>query len=121
MGTKSARMPEAEAFACNTCTWRLVKLCYDRAPWFRLVREPLALGMRAWAWRHGIDPRQASRGHLDCRGCMRYLKDQLKARSWAFRWMNDRIDPVFNRLRDTMVSEDEIEEARVFARQAAGP
>ena len=69
----------------------------------------------------GIDPRQASRGHLDCRGCMRYLKDQLKARSWAFRWMNDRIDPVFNRLRDTMVSEDEIEEARVFARQAAGP
>jgi len=31
---------------CNTCTILLVKLCFQRVWWFRLMREPLLLGMR---------------------------------------------------------------------------
>lgn len=41
---------------CNTCTIRLVRTAYQRAPWFRLVREPLRLALRGLAWLHRIDP-----------------------------------------------------------------
>jgi hypothetical protein len=47
----------AKLAVCNTCTLNLVRLCYQRAWWFRLVREPLVLAMRAMARCHRIDPR----------------------------------------------------------------
>lgn len=114
-------IPPAETFTCNTCTWGLVRLCYGRAPWFRLVREPLVLGMSAMAWWHGIDRQRGGRGNPDCAGCVRYMKLQLKEKSPTFHMLNALIDPVFNRIRNSIVTNEEIEEARRFARTAAGP
>ncbi|HOC92460.1 MAG TPA: nitroreductase [bacterium] len=108
-----------EKFECNTCTWRLVRLCYRRAPWFMLVREPLVFGMRILARLYGIDIRRGRRGHPDCRGCVRYAKNELKQKSSAFVWLNGIIDPVFNRMRNSIITQLELEEARNFARDAA--
>jgi len=114
-------IPPSETYTCNTCTWGLVRLCYGRAPWFRLVREPLVLGMRAMAWWHGVDHRRGWRGHPDCSGCVRYMKIQLKEKSPTFRLLNALIDPVFNRMRNSIVTRQELDEARSFARAAAMP
>lgn len=108
-----------DTFACNTCTWRLVRLCYGRAPWFRLVREPVVLGMRVMAWWHDIERGRGRRGHPDCDGCVRYMKDRLKRESSAFRWLNSRINPLFNRIRDSIVTKEEVEDARRFARETS--
>ena len=46
----------APELVCNTCTRRLVAIAYRRAPWFRLLREPLRWGMRLWVRRLGLNP-----------------------------------------------------------------
>lgn len=46
------------------------------------------------------------------------MKDRLKQKSPTFRWLNGRIDPFFNRIRDSIVTSVEVEEARRFAREA---
>lgn len=111
--------PTEEKFECNTCTWRLVRLCYKRAPWFILVREPLAFAMRILARLHGIDIRRGRRGHPDCNGCVRYAKVELKKKSPMFVWMNSVIDPLFNKMRNSIITQQELEEARDFAKDAS--
>jgi len=39
---------------CKVCSVYLMRLCSQRSRWFRAIREPLALGMRAMAWIHRI-------------------------------------------------------------------
>ena len=106
---------------CNNCTILLVKLCYQRVWWFRLMREPLLLGMRLLSWRHGINPRDYRVRTESCYGCIRFMKESLKEKSPTARWLNDRINPVFNRIRDSIVTQDEIGESKRFAREATHP
>lgn len=103
---------------CNTCTIRLVKTAYRRAPWFRLVREPLKLGMRTLAWLYRIDPTQYEVRTPSCYGCLRFYKTALKERSSIFRWLNDRVNPLFDTLLERIVGVDEIEAAQNYARSA---
>ncbi len=115
------RESEKRYAICKTCTILLVGLCYRRVWWFRLMREPLLLGMRLLSWWHGIDPRDYRVRTESCYGCIRFMKESLKEMSPAARWLNDRINPAFNQIRDTIVTQDEIREARRYAREATHP
>jgi len=106
--------------SCQVCTIHLVRLCYERNLWFRWVREPLVLGMRLLARWHRIDPRDYPVRMEECFGCLRFLKEELKEKSPLFVRLNDLVNPAFNRLRDSIVTKEEIEEARSFAREATG-
>jgi hypothetical protein len=112
---------EPEYAVCKTCTILLVKLCYERVWWFRWLREPLLLGMRLLSRRYGIDPRDYPVRTETCYGCIRFMKESLKEKSMVARRLNDLINPVFNRIRDSIVTEEEIREARRFAREATRP
>ena len=105
---------------CKTCTIQLVELCYERKLWFRLFREPLVLGMRIMSSWHGIHARNYEVRNQRCYGCIRFMKEALKDKSPIFCWLNDRINPIFNQLRDEMITPQEKEEARKFAREAMG-
>ena len=103
---------------CNTCTIKLVNTAYQRAPWFRLVREPLKTGMRVLAWAYRVDPFEYEVRTPACYGCMRFYKVALKDRSGFFRWLNDRVNPTFDALLERIVTQEEVQEAKRFARSA---
>jgi hypothetical protein len=108
-------MPNA---VCNTCTIRLVKIAYRRAPMFRLVREPLRLAMRTLAWFHRVNPAEYEVRTDTCFGCIRFYKVALKEKSALFRWLNDRVNPVFDAMLERLVSDEEMQEAKMYAQQA---
>jgi len=114
------RLVATEPRACRTCTIHLVRLARRRAWWFGPFRASLVGGMRLLAWWHGIPvERDAHRARPPaCEACLRHTKNELKARSRAFSWGNERLNPLFNRLRDGLVSVEEIDEAREVARDA---
>lgn len=103
---------------CNTCTIRLVKIAYQRAPWFRLVREPLKWGMRFLAFIHQINPSEYEVRTRACYGCIRFYKVALKEKSGLFRFLNDRINPLFDAMIERIVSPAEIQDAKGHARAA---
>jgi hypothetical protein len=120
LGGKGLKMEGREPASCRLCTIRLVRLCYERTRWFRWFRDPLVLGMRLLARWHRIDPRDYAVRMEECYGCLRFLKEDLKDKSPLFVRLNDLVNPTFNRLRDSIVTKEEIEEARRFAREATG-
>lgn len=74
--------------------------------------------MRILAWLHRIDPRDYPVRTAECYGCNRFLKTVLKERSPVFSWLNNRINPLFDRLVEKIVLAEEIKEAKDYARQA---
>ncbi|MHB9027753.1 MAG: nitroreductase [Candidatus Latescibacterota bacterium] len=100
---------------CSTCTIHLVELCYQKTWWFRWFREPLVLGMRTLYRCYRIDPYEYEVRTERCRGCVRFLKTALKEKSTLFRVLNIAINPLFNRVRDSIVTEADIGEARKIA------
>ena len=105
---------------CNTCTKHLVEIAYRRTWWFRPFREPMVIGMKLMSLYHRIDPTEFDVRNKECYGCIRFMKTALKEKSPTFLWLNDRINPLFNRVRNSVVTEVEIEEARRFAAEATG-
>ncbi|MFH0919656.1 MAG: nitroreductase [Fibrobacterota bacterium] len=103
---------------CNTCTIRLVQTCYKRTWWFIAFRTPMVWGMKIMAWWHDIDPGRHTVSNQACQACIRFMKNELKEKSPLFVWLNERINPVFNRVRDGIVTEDEKAEAKQFAKNA---
>jgi len=103
---------------CGTCTIRLVRTAYGRAWWFRLVREPLRIGMILMARMYRIDVNGYIVRSEQCRGCVRFLKTALKERSGIFNRLNDIINPVFDRLMEQYLTAQEIQEAKRFARES---
>lgn len=106
------------AALCNTCTIQLVRLAYRNAPWFRLVREPLRVGMRALAAWHRVDPNDYEVRTRSCRGCIRFYKVALKERSATFRWLNERVNPLFDLLLERIVPPTVVLEAQAYAKAA---
>jgi hypothetical protein len=110
-----------EIATCRMCTITLLKLCYRRAWWFRPFREVFATGIRVFALFHPVPPEAyAARSPL-CRGCLRFRKNAIRQDSPLFRWLDARLNPVFNRVRDSLLTPQEIEHAREFARRAGDP
>jgi hypothetical protein len=100
---------------CNHCTYKLVTIAYKRAPWFRLFREPLKLGMRWLVWVHHIDAKEYLVRTPGCYQCIRFYKTALFKKSASFRWLHDRINPIFNRLIARIVTDEERKEAKSYA------
>lgn len=103
---------------CNTCTLKLVTIAYQRSPTFRLLREPLKLGMRLFAWLYRIDPQQYTVRTPACYGCIRFYKVALKERSPLFNRLNDWINPRFDTWLERIVSAEELAQAKAYARRA---
>ena len=104
---------------CNTCTLKLVSIAYRRAPWFRLFREPLRLGMRFLSWVHSVNPSEYEVRTPDCFGCIRFYKVALKEKSGLFRRMNDLTNPLYDALLERIVTEEEMRQAKTYARAAS--
>lgn len=100
---------------CNTCTLKLVSIAYRRAPWLRLFREPLRLGMRFLSWIHRVNPSEYEVRTPNCFGCIRFYKVALKEKSGLFRRMNDLFNPLFDALLERIVTEEEIRQAKTYA------
>jgi hypothetical protein len=104
---------------CRMCTIRLEQLCYQRAWWFRVFREVLAMGVRLFALARRVRPERYPGRSAFCHNCLRFRKNALKMQSPLFRWLDSHINPLFNRARDSLLTAEELEQARQFARRAA--
>ncbi|MEM5771091.1 MAG: nitroreductase [Bacillota bacterium] len=111
---------EASHITCKNCALRLALWCYERHWWFRLIREPLLAGMRVLAWRHGIDARAHTVRNAECHGCIRFMKAELEEKSPTFRFLNNIIGRRFTTLRDSLLTKEELAEAKRYARDAMG-
>jgi len=107
-----------EYAVCNTCTIKLVEICYARRWWFRLIREPLRFGMVIMGMFYGIDPKDFPVKSESCYGCIRFTKTGLKNKSSLFRFLNGIINPIFDGIMETIVSKEEIMAAKEYAREA---
>ena len=101
---------------CNHCTYKLVAIAYQRAPWFRLFREPLKMGMRFLVFFHHIDTEKYQVRTPGCRGCIRFYKTALFEKSASFRWLHNQINPVFNKLIARIVTGEERRIAGAYAK-----
>ncbi len=117
-----ASVPYSEAVsACKICTIRLEELCYARAWWFRAFREVLATGIRLFAIALWIGTGNAKPRSKACRRCLRFRKNALKLRSPLFNWLDGYLNPLFNRMRDSLLTPEELDKARALARSRADP
>ena len=105
--------------ACKICTIRLEHLCYQRAWWFRAFREVLATGIRLFAIAYRVRPEDYQARSTMCFQCLRFRKNALKTRSRLFIWLDGYLNPFFNRVRDSLLTPQELEHARALARRAA--
>lgn len=104
---------------CNTCTLKLVTIAYQRAPWFRLLREPLKMGMRFLAYTHHVNAKEYMVRTPACYNCIRFYKTALKEKSRAFRWLHSAINPVFDFCLERIVTSGELSQAKSYARAAS--
>jgi hypothetical protein len=107
--------------ACKMCTIRLEELCYQRAWWFRAFREVLATGIRLFAIALWIETDADKPRSKACQRCLRFRKNALKRRSPLFNWLDGYLNPLFNRVRDSLLTPQELERARALARSRADP
>jgi hypothetical protein len=117
VATPSVAVPSTAS--CKLCTINLERLCYQRAWWFRVFRNTLAAGVYGWSWWHSVDPKLYQARSRACHGCLRFRKNVLREESPFFRWVDGYLNPLFNRVRDGLLSEEELAEARRYAAQAA--
>ncbi len=110
--------PCAPTASCKICTIRLETLCYQRAWWFRIFREILASGIRVFAIAYLIRPKDYLARSPMCFKCIRFRKNALKRRSSLFNWLDSYLNPMFNRVRDSLLTVKELEDARALARRA---
>jgi hypothetical protein len=108
-------------YSCKICTIRLEELCYERAWWFRAFREVLATGIRLFAIAFMIRTDGGKARSKKCYGCLRFRKNALKQRSPTFNWLDGYLNPFFNRVRDSLLTVQELEQARALARSRADP
>ena len=103
---------------CKLCTIRLEEICYRRAWWFRAFREVLASGVRLFALCSNIQPQKYTTRSPGCHRCLRFKKNALKEKSALFRWLDSYLNPFFNRVRDSLLTPEELEAARRCAAEA---
>ncbi len=107
-----------KTLVCKICTIKLVEAAYGHAWWFRLLREPLRLGMLAMGKLYGVDIAVYAVRDAACRGCPRMVKLELKERSALFRLLNTLINRHFDRLIERLLTGPERLEAEEFAEKA---
>ena len=113
-------LPESRTDAsCKLCTIQLEELCYARAWWFRVIREGFATGVRIFSIALQVNPDVYKSRSPMCKSCIRFRKNVLKCRSTLFNKLDSILNPIFNRIRDSLLTPEELERARLLARRAA--
>ncbi|MDO9153792.1 MAG: hypothetical protein Q7U47_08830 [Paludibacter sp.] len=105
--------------SCITCTRRLVEIAYQKSFLFRLLREPLKIGMKLWVKIKCIDVEEYKITNDACLNCNRFYKNALKDKSSNFRWLNSKINPIFDNWLECIVTAKEIKIARKHAEAAS--
>lgn len=98
----------------------MVRLASERAWWFGPARAPLVLGMRALAFVHRVDPSAYAHRSEDCRGCLRFLKLELKERSRLFRVLHGILNPCFDRVLEGLLTPQEMADGKRVAKDLYG-
>jgi len=112
-------MPGLEYASCKVCVIRLEHICYRRAWWFRPFREVLATGIRVFALVYRVPPGTDAARSAMCHGCLRFRKNAVKRHSRLFNFLDGYLNPLFNRVRDSLLNPDELAWARALADRAA--
>jgi hypothetical protein len=112
-------MTRFENAVCGNCTLKLVTIAYQRAPWFRLLREPLKLGMRLLSRIHHVDTTEYLVRTPACYDCIRFYKVALKERSAIFRLLHSGINPVFDFVIEKIVTVEERQQSKRHAQAAS--
>lgn len=107
--------------SCKICTIHLEELCYARAWWFRAFREVLATGIRLFAIALRIRTDEDRPRSKMCHRCLRFRKNALKRSSPLFNWLDGYLNPLFNYVRNSLLTPEELERARLLANRAANP
>ena len=111
-------MNETQEFTdCNHCTYALVDLAYKRAPWFRLIREPIILGLRIFVFVHQVTVDEYRMKTPFCNGCIRFYKSALFKKSPVFRWLHSKVNPIWSFFLNRVITREESNEASVFAKK----
>lgn len=103
---------------CGTCTLKLVTIAYRRAPWFRLLREPLKLGMHFLARAHHVNTGEYLVRTPACYNCIRLYKVALKEKSATFRWLHRWVNPVFDHFLERIATKEELRQSKSYAQAA---
>jgi len=74
--------------------------------------------MRILSWIYHINPDEYEVSTPSCKGCIRFYKLALKEKSSMFRWLNNRINPLFNRMLESIVTEEELKSAKDYGKNA---
>jgi len=106
---------------CRVCTLHLERLCDRRSWWFRPFREGLGAGIRLFALAYRIPPESGTPRSPYCHQCLRFRKNALKLRSPLFVRLDNRLNPVFNRIRDSLLTPEELATARELALRREDP
>ncbi|MBI4303921.1 MAG: nitroreductase [Chloroflexi bacterium] len=104
---------------CNTCTLKLVTIAYRRAPWFRLLREPLKLGMRTLSRIHHVNVNEYVVRTPACYNCIRFYKTALREKSATFRWLHRWMNPMFDYFLENIVTKEELSQSKSYAKAAS--
>jgi hypothetical protein len=105
---------------CGMCTLKCAMIAYRCSPWFRLIREPMLVGMRFVAIIHQVEPEVEAFPFptATCHKCIRFYKLVLFKKSSTFRWLHSRVNPIFNYFMDRIVTQEERKQAREYALSA---
>lgn len=106
---------------CKNCASLMAKWCYERHWWFRLIREPLIAGMRILAWWNGIDARTHGVRNAECYACIRFMRAELDEKSPTFRFLYKTIGERVSDLRNSLLTKEELEEAKRHAKEMMTP
>lgn len=115
----STEQQHLEYASCKVCVIRLEHICYRRAWWFRPFRELLATGIRLFALVYRVPTRAYAARSPMCYGCLRFRKNAVKRHSPLFNYLDGHLNPLFNRVRDSLLTADELAWARSLAQSAA--
>jgi len=100
---------------CRMCAIYLVERCNKKNMLFHIIRDPLVWGMYFLGWCNGINVRQIVVGKTRCNGCIRFLKTALEEKSPTFNCLNKFIGPRFAKIRNSMLTDEEIREGKRLA------
>lgn len=109
---------EYSPIVCKMCALYLMDKCYKKHWWFHLVRDPLVWGMKYLAWCNGIDARKHGVRKTRCKGCIRFMKEELMQKSPTFNFLNKYIGPRFQNIRNPMLNEEDVTEGKKLAKEA---
>lgn len=105
--------------SCKICTIHLEEICAKRVWWFRAFCEVLASCVRLYAFAASVRTDEHKSRSSMCKTCIRFRKNILKESSPLFNWLDGLLNPIFNHVRNGLLTPEELDRARLLARRAA--